>query len=176
MTIFEEARVRFNFWKMIIFNSFLISFSSSFLKNGRKMKTENEPKMARKWLLWTTLMLYSGMGYFIRIQLQLEVPDMTNTAISLCGSVIWHSYQLILFPSWMRLIRGERLVLAYLPGNTAVRRLPHPEWSGSTCQVGQQKDRRGAWQDGSRHLCYKENTLPCLPGNNRVSHLWHPRI
>ena len=30
MTIFEEARVGFDFWKMIIFDSFLISFSSSF--------------------------------------------------------------------------------------------------------------------------------------------------
>jgi len=35
-----------HFAKMIIFQVILGSFSSSFLKNGRKMKTENEAKMA----------------------------------------------------------------------------------------------------------------------------------
>jgi len=37
--------------KMAIFNSFSCSFFTSFLKNGRKMKTENEAKMVKKWLL-----------------------------------------------------------------------------------------------------------------------------
>jgi hypothetical protein len=32
-------------------NSFSCSFFSSFLKNGRKMKTENKAKMTEKWLL-----------------------------------------------------------------------------------------------------------------------------
>jgi hypothetical protein len=40
-----------HFAKMIIFWVILDSFWSSFSKNGRKMKTENEAKMARKWVL-----------------------------------------------------------------------------------------------------------------------------
>ena len=55
MIIFAKGLPWFDFWKMIIFDSFLISFSSSFLKNERKMKTKNELKMAWKWLPWTTL-------------------------------------------------------------------------------------------------------------------------
>jgi hypothetical protein len=37
------------FQKKPIFDSFSCSFFSSFLKNGRKMKTENEAKMKQKW-------------------------------------------------------------------------------------------------------------------------------
>ena len=48
---FAKVREGFDFSKMIIFQFIFNSFQSSFLKNGRKMKTENEPKMARKWLL-----------------------------------------------------------------------------------------------------------------------------
>ena len=44
MTIFAKASVGFDFPKMIIFESFLISFSSSFLKN----EIENEIKMTQK--------------------------------------------------------------------------------------------------------------------------------
>jgi len=36
------------FFKMTIFKLILISFLSSFLKNRRKMKSENELKMAQK--------------------------------------------------------------------------------------------------------------------------------
>ena len=49
MIIFAKAREGFDFSKMIIFGSIFVSFLSSVLKNGRKMKSENEPiEMARK--------------------------------------------------------------------------------------------------------------------------------
>jgi hypothetical protein len=48
MIIFAEALGWVHFRKVIILDSFLISFSSSFLKNKIKHEIENEPKMAQK--------------------------------------------------------------------------------------------------------------------------------
>jgi len=44
-----------HFSKIDHFQFILMFIFSSFSKNGRKMKTKKEAKMAKKWLLWTTL-------------------------------------------------------------------------------------------------------------------------
>jgi hypothetical protein len=51
MGIFPKWGVGYIFPKKTICNSFSCSFFSSFLRTGRKMKTENEAKMTEKWLL-----------------------------------------------------------------------------------------------------------------------------
>ena len=62
MTIFAKVSVGFDFPKMFIFEPFLISFSSSFLKN----EIQNEIKMSQKWLLRTTLLINSHDSKLLR--------------------------------------------------------------------------------------------------------------
>ena len=57
MIIFAEGLEWFDFWKMIIFKSILVSFWSPFFENEIENKNKNELKMDEKGQLWTTLVL-----------------------------------------------------------------------------------------------------------------------